>query len=205
FSLPGTDGKTHTPADYAEAKILCVIFTSNHCPDSVGAATRMEPLHQDYKDRGVAVVAVSTNSPLALRPDELGYSPHGDSFEEMPFFAEDNGWTFPYLYDGEKQEFGTACGAQSTPHVFVFDAERKLRYTGRMDDGGRNKGPVEKSQLRDALEALLSGKEVEEPVTRSFGCSTKWLFKKGSVAEDQIGRASCRDRVWSTVCGGCVA
>jgi thiol-disulfide isomerase/thioredoxin len=131
------------------------------------------------------------------------------------------------LYDGEKQEFTTACGAQSTPHVFVFDAERKLRYTGRMDDG-RKPGPVEKSHLRDALDALLAGGEVKETVTRSFGCSTKWLFKKNRVAADQAAwekkpvtvddldvelskklRANATNKVrlvnfWSTSCGPCV-
>ena len=228
FSLPATDGKTYSLADFKDAKVLCVVFTSNHCPDSVGAAPRMEPTHQAYKDKGVAFIAVGANNPLSLTPDELGYSPYGDSFEEMSPFAKDYGWTFPYLYDGEKQEFATACGAQSTPHVFVFDQDRKLRYTGRMDDGRGNPGPVEKSHLRDALDALLAGKEITEPVTRSFGCSTKWLNKKASVAADQAAwlkkpvtiedmdealakklRANPTKKLrlinfWSTTCGPCV-
>jgi peroxiredoxin len=227
FSLPGTDGKTHTLADFKSAKVLCVIFTCNHCPDSVASAARSEGIYQDYKDKGVALIAVNGNNPDSLTPDELGYSPFGDSFEEMVPFAKDFGWSFPYLYDGEKQEFTTACGAQSTPHVFVFDAERKLRYTGRMDDG-RKPGPVEKSHLRDALDALLAGGEVKETVTRSFGCSTKWLFKKNRVAADQAAwekkpvtvddldvelskklRANATNKVrlvnfWSTSCGPCV-
>jgi len=229
FSLPGIDGKTHTDATYAKAKILCVIFTCNHCPDSVAAAVRTEKIYQDYKEKGVAIVAVNANNPKSLRPDELGYSPYGDSFEEMKPFADSHGWTFPYLYDGENQKFATACGAQSTPHVFVFDSERKLRYTGRMDDAGRSSAPVEKSYLRDAFDALLAGKEIEETVTRSFGCSTKWLFKDGSVAKDQEAweaipvtldeldeplakkireNKSGNVRVinfWSTTCGPCVA
>src|SRR5690606_3638699 len=123
------------------------------------------------------IIAVNANNPASLRPDELGYSPYNDSFEEMTPFAKSYGWTFPYLYDGESQKFATACGAQSTPHVFIFDAERKLRYTGRMDDAGRSKAPVEKSYIRSSFDALLSGEEIAEPVTRSFGCSTKWLFK----------------------------
>ena len=229
FSLPGIDGKTHTEKDYADAKILCVIFTCNHCPDSVGAAARTEEIYKDYKDKGVAIVAVNSNNPASLRPDELGYSPYNDSFEEMKPFAESYGWTFPYLYDGETQKFATACGAQSTPHVFVFDADRKLRYTGRMDDSGRSSAPVEKSYLRDAFDALLAGSEIKEPVTRSFGCSTKWLFKGDSVAEEQKEweakpvtlddlnetlakqlRANKSGNVrvinfWSTTCGPCVA
>jgi peroxiredoxin len=171
---------------------------------------------------------VNANNPKSLRPDELGYSPYGDSFEEMKPFAESYGWTFPYLYDGEKQEFATACGAQSTPHVFVFDADRKLRYTGRMDDARRSSAPVETSYIRDAFDALLAGKEVAVPVTRSFGCSTKWLFKDNSVAKDQEAweakpvtlseldedlakklrkNESGNVRVinfWSTTCGPCI-
>ncbi len=228
FSLPGIDGKTHSLSDFADSEVLCIIFTCNHCPDSVAAAARKEEIHQDYKSKGVALVAVNPNNPAGLRPDELGYSPFGDSFEEMEPFAKDYGWTFPYLYDGEKQEFAQACGAQSTPHVFIFDDERKLRYTGRMDDGGRNAGDVDKSYIREALDAVLAGEEVKEPVTRSFGCSTKWMFKSNDVAADQkaweekpvtVGdldtelakklRANESGNVrlinfWSTTCGPCV-
>jgi peroxiredoxin len=228
FSLPGTDGKTYAPADFKGSKVLCVIFTCNHCPDSVAAGSRMEQVYQDYKSKNVALVAVNGNNPASLTPDELGYSPFGDSQEEMAPFAKDFGWTFPYLYDGAKQEFTTACGAQSTPHVFVFDAERKLRYSGRMDDGGRNSGPVPKSYLRDALDAVLAGTAVKEPVTRSFGCSTKWLFKTSNAAADQAAwekrpvtvadldeeiskklRANGSKNLrlinfWSTSCGPCV-
>lgn len=228
FSLPGTDGKTYGPADFKDSKVLCVIFTCNHCPDSVAAGSRMEQIYQDYKGKGVALVAVNSNNPASLTPDELGYSPFGDSAEEMTPFAKDFGWTFPYLYDGAKQDFATACGAQSTPHLFVFDAARKLRYTGRMDDGGRNLGAVDKSYLRDALDAMLAGAEVKESVTRSFGCSTKWLFKAGHVAADQAAwqkrsvtvadldeeiskklRANGSQNLrlinfWSTSCGPCV-
>lgn len=229
FSLPGTDGKTHSLADFKDAKVLCVIFTCNHCPDAVAAATRMEPIYQDYKGKGVAMVAVNSNNPGSLRPDELGYSPYNDSFEEMTPFAKDYGWTFPYLYDGEKQAFATACGAQATPHVFLFDSERKLRFTGRLDDMKRKAGPSEKSYLRDALDAVLGGTEVAEKTPRPFGCSTKWLFKAGNIAEDEekwkakpvtLGeldvelakklRANGTDKVrlinfWSTTCGPCVA
>lgn len=185
FRLPGIDGQELGLKDFASAKALCLIFTCNHCPDSVAATKRMAELHEDYAPKGVAIVAVNPNNPVGLRPDELGYSPYGDSFEEMKPFATEAGWKFPYLYDGEKQELAFACGAQSTPHAFLFDGDRKLRYTGRLDDGGRNSGPVEISQIRNALDAVLAGKEVPEPVARSFGCSTKWNWKAESVAEDQ--------------------
>lgn len=228
FSLKGTDGKTYALENFKDSKVLCVVFTCNHCPDAVASAARLQQIHQDYKDKGVAVVGIDGNNGGSLTPDELGYSPFGDTPEEMGPFAKDFGWTFPYLYDGETQGFTTACGAQSTPHVFVFDADRKLRYTGRMDDGGRNPGAVEKSYLRDALDAMVAGTEVKEAVTRSFGCSTKWLFKKTNVAIDQaswekrpvtvadlneelskIIRANGTKNVrlinfWSTTCGPCV-
>ena len=229
FKLPGIDGKDHQLADYAGSKVLCLIFTCNHCPDAVAAAVRMEELHQDYKDKGVAVVAVSSSSPLGLRPDELGYSAYGDTFGEMTPFAKDNGWTFPYLYDGETQTLSAACGAQSTPHVFIFGEDRKLAYTGRMDDAGRKSGPVEKSYVRDALDQILAGKPVATPTTRSFGCSTKWAWKKDQVAEDQkaweampvsVGMLDAETagkirkngsgnvrlvNFWSTTCGPCIA
>ncbi|MBK1880833.1 redoxin domain-containing protein [Luteolibacter pohnpeiensis] len=228
FSLKGIDGKTYTLSSFADAKVLCLIFTCNHCPDSVAAAGRIEGVYEDYKDKGVQVVTVNGNNANSLRPDELGYSPYTDSFEEMSLFAKDYGWTFPYLYDGEKQELVSACGGQSTPHVFIFDQDRKLRYTGRMDDAQRNPGAVDKSYIRDALDAVLAGEEVKEKVTRSFGCSTKWLFKVGDVAKDQKNweskevtleemdealakkiRANATNNIrlvnfWSTTCGPCI-
>lgn len=228
FSLQGIDGKTHTEADYADAKILCIIFTCNHCPDAIAAAGRMQAIHQDYKDKGVTIVAVNPNNPASLRVDELGYSLYNDSFEEMKPFAEGHGWTFPYLYDGQTQAFATACGSQATPHAFVFDSQRKLRYTGRLDDARRASGPVEKSYLRDTLDSLLAGEEPATTSTRAFGCSTKWLFKGSAVEEDEKKwkeipvtldeldtelakklRANASGNVrminfWSTTCGPCV-
>lgn len=229
FALPGIDGKTHKLADFSSAKVLCLVFTCNHCPDAIAAAGRMQQLHLDYREKGVALVAINSSSPLGLRPDELGYGPHGDTFEEMTPFAKDYGWTMPYLYDGETQGLSAACGAQSTPHAFVFGADRKLAYTGRLDDAARKSGPVDKSYLKDAIDALLAGKPVETPVTRSFGCSTKWAWKKDQVAADQKAweakpvtlekldvetakklRANAAGNVrlinfWSTTCGPCVA
>ena len=229
FSLPGVDGKTHSLKDFSKAKVLAVVFTCNHCPEAYAASARIQETATYYQDKGVTVVAISGNDPLALRADELGYAPHGDSFEEMKLAAKEANWTIPYLYDGETQSVSRAYGAQSTPHVFVFDAERKLRYTGRMDEGYRKAGPVEKSQMRDAIDAILAGKEVAVPVTRSYGCSTKWSYKRDSVAKDNeawnnrevtvdvmdaevaksiVANATEKVRLinfWSTTCGPCVA
>ena len=229
FSLKGIDGKTHSLSEYADAKVLCLIFTCNHCPDAIAAAPRMEEIHQAYKDKGVAVVCINSSSPMGLTPDELGYGAHGDTFEEMTPFAKDSGFTMPYLFDGETQTLTAAVGAQSTPHVFIFGADRKLAYTGRMDDAARKKGPVEKSYVKNALDAILAGKPVAEPVTRSFGCSTKWKWKQAWREKDQKSweektvtvdkldaegakklRANASGNVrvinfWSTTCGPCVA
>ena len=229
FSLPGVDGKTHSLKDFASSKVLAVIFTCNHCPEAYAASDRIQETADAYRDKGVAIVAISGNDPLALRSDELGYAPHGDSFEEMKLAAKEAKWTIPYLYDGETQKVSRAYGAQSTPHVFVFDAERKLRYTGRMDEGYRKAGPVEKSQMRDAIDAILAGKEVAVPTTRSYGCSTKWSYKRENVAKDneawnnrevtvdvmdaEVAKnivANATDKVrlinfWSTTCGPCIA
>jgi peroxiredoxin len=229
FSLVGVDDKTYALKDFVSSKVLAVVFTCNHCPEAYAASARIQETAHFYKDKGVAVIAISGNDPLALRSDELGYAPHGDSFPEMKLAAKEANWTIPYLYDGENQAVTRAYGAQSTPHVFVFDADRKLRYTGRMDEGYRKAGPVEKSQMRDAIDALLSGKEVTVPTTRSYGCSTKWSYKRESVAKDNeawINRevtvdvmdaevakgivANATDKVrlinfWATTCGPCVA
>jgi peroxiredoxin len=229
FSLVGVDDKTYQLKDFAAAKVLAVIFTCNHCPEADAASARIQETANFYKDKGVAVIAISGNDPLALRSDELGYAPHGDSFPEMKLAAKEANWTIPYLYDGDTQVVSRAYGAQSTPHVFVFDAERKLRYTGRMDEGFRKAGPVDKSQMRDAIDALLAGKEVTVPTTRSYGCSTKWTYKRESVAKDNeawanrevtvdiIDEAVAKsliandtDKVrlinfWSTTCGPCIA
>ena len=103
FELPGVDGKTYRLDDFKAAKILVVIFTCNHCPTAQAYEDRIIKLHNDYKDRGVALVAISPNDPKAVRLDELGYSDLGDSPDEMKIRAKDKGFTFPYLFDGRTQ------------------------------------------------------------------------------------------------------
>ena len=134
FHLPGVDGKTYSPADFAGAKVLVVIFTCNHCPTAQAYEGRIARLHDEYRDKGVAVVAISPNDPAAVRLDELGYTDLGDSFEEMKIRARDHQFAYPYLYDGETQATARAYGVLATPHVFIFDAKRALRYIGRFAD-----------------------------------------------------------------------
>jgi peroxiredoxin len=181
FELPGVDGKTYRLRDFADAKLLMVVFTCNHCPTAQAYEDRLIQLHQDYQPRGVAVVAISPNDPLAVRLDELGYTDLSDSLEEMKLRAEDRGFRFPYLYDGDTQKTSAAYGVIATPHVFIFDQQRKLRYAGRIDDS--EVGSVKSHDARNALDALLAGKPVPVELTKVFGCSTKWSDKRASAQE----------------------
>lgn len=226
FELPGVDGKTHSLKDFAGAKVLVVVFTCNHCPTAQAYEDRIVKIHDDYKDRGVALVAISPNDPQALRLDELGYSDVGDSLEDMKIRAKDRKFTFPYLYDGENQKVSTAYGVLATPHVFIFDAGRKLRYVGRVDDSDIRE--VQSHDARNAIDALLAGKPVPVEKTRVFGCSTKWSDKRQSaidsiekwnaepVSLETIDEADVKAlvenktdkllliNVWATWCGPCV-
>ncbi len=227
FELPGVDGKTYRLSDFAGAKVLVVVFTCNHCPTAQAYEERLNRLHADYQDRGVALVAISPNDPKAVRLDELGYTDLGDSLQDMKVRAKDQGFKFPYLYDGETQQASAAYGALATPHVFIFDASKRLRYAGRIDDS--DVGVVKSHDTRDAIDALLSGRPVAVERTRVFGCSTKWSDKRPSAVEalkrsnaeraslSTIDAAAVKElarndtknlrliNVWSTWCGPCVA
>lgn len=176
FKLPGVDGKDYTLASFADAKLLLVVFTCNHCPTAQAYESRIIQLHADYRDRGVALAAISPNDPLAVRLDELGYTDVGDSFEDMKLRAKERQFKFPYLFDGDTQKMSLAYGVVATPQVFLFDAERKLRYVGRIDDSDVK--TVTSHDTRNALDALLAGKPVPVEKTRTFGCSTKWSDKR---------------------------
>lgn len=182
FSLTGVDDQTYTLDSFKDAKVLAVVFTCNHCPTAQAYAGRIQQLYDDYRDKGVAVVAVNPNDPLALRLDELAYTEYNDTLDDMKRRAEEISITYPYLHDGDTQEMARAYGPVSTPHVFIFDAARTLRYRGRIDDGER--GDIITSQdARNAIDALLAGKPVPVEVTPSMGCSTKWSEKRKSAEE----------------------
>src|SRR5262249_10737302 len=155
FSLKGVDDRTHALKDFADAKVLVVVFTCNHCPTANAYAGRIQKLHDDFKDKGVALVAISPNDPLAVRLDELSDTDVGDSFEDMKTRAKEKSITYPYLYDGQTQKVSLAYGVLATPHVFVFDRDRKLRYNGRIDDA-EVKEP-KSHDARNAIEAGLAG------------------------------------------------
>ncbi len=176
LALPGVDGKTYRLDDFADARVLVVVFTCNHCPTAQAYEKRIMQLHADYRDKGVSLVAISPNDPLAVRLDELGYSDLSDSFEDMKRHAKRRGFKFPYLYDGETQRVSTAFGVLATPHVFIFDQQRRLRYNGRIDNSDVK--PPKTHDARNAIDDLLASRPVAVPKTRVFGCSTKWADKR---------------------------
>ncbi|MBW8002430.1 MAG: redoxin domain-containing protein [Planctomycetes bacterium] len=176
FNLPGVDGKNHKLSDYSKSDVLVVIFTCNHCPTAQAYEQRLIKLAEDYKKKSVAIVAISPNDPRSVSLAELGYSDISDSLEEMKLRAKHLNFNFPYLYDGDKQQVSRAYGPATTPHVFIFDKQRKLRYVGRIDDSERI-GTAKKHDTRNAIDALLSGKEVPVKKTKTFGCSIKWAGK----------------------------
>ena len=180
FALRGVDGKLHTLADFKDADLLMVIFTSNHCPYCHAMEGRLAKLLADTKGRGLAVVAINPNHPDAVRIDELGYSKYNDTFEEMKLYANEQGFTFPYLYDGDQQVAAKAYGCLATPHVFLFDRQRKLRYMGRFDDS-RFPDPATEIytlSLHDALPIYL----VEQPCGRVTSTGTAWPASRDSTA-----------------------
>lgn len=177
FNLPGTDGKNYSLASFKNAPIIVIIFTCNHCPTAQAYEDRIIQLTKEYSNKGVKVIAVSPNDPKAIRLDELGYTDLNDSFEEMKIRAKQKQFNFSYLYDGETQAMSKAYGPVVTPHVFIFDKERKLRYHGRIDDVEKPTGKPKSFDTRNAIEALLNNKEVSVKTTKVFGCSVKWAEK----------------------------
>jgi thiol-disulfide isomerase/thioredoxin len=176
FSLKGIDEKTYGLKDFSKSPVLVLIFGCNHCPTAQAYEDRIISITNDYKTKGVSIVMISSNSVKALSYSEMGYTDVGDSFDDMKFRAKDKGYNFPYLYDGDDQKVAIAYGPVATPHCFVFDKNRILRYNGRVD-GSEKPGTGKGEDLRNAIDALLAGKQVNTPVTKVFGCSMKWSWK----------------------------
>lgn len=227
FNLPGVDGKEYGLSDFEEAEVLALIFTCNHCPTAQAYEDRIIQLAKDYQDKSVAVVAVSPNDPKAVRLDELGYTDMNDTYEEMKIRAREKNYNFPYLYDGDTQAMSAEYGPVATPHAFVFDRERRLQYSGRLD-GHEKPGTGHAEDIREALDALLAGKKVPNPSTKTFGCSVKWSGKRDDAMQtkekweaeeaslDMIDTEQIKSlvqnntdnllliNVWATWCGPCV-
>ena len=228
FSLPATDGKIYSLASFNKAKILVIVFTCNHCPTAQAYEDRIIKLTKDYLSKGVALIAIMPNDPVSVNLDELGYSDMGDSFAEMKRRAKEKNFNFPYLYDGENEKVSLAYGPIATPHIFIFDNKRILRYSGRIDDMEKPTATPTEHNARVAIDELLTDKPVTTPVTKVFGCSVKWEDKsnwiekstaawaKEPVVLDTINEQQIHEliqnksgklrliNVWATWCGPCV-
>ncbi|MBL7858377.1 MAG: redoxin domain-containing protein [Cyclobacteriaceae bacterium] len=176
FSLPDVSGRFLSLQNFKDAKALVIIFTCNHCPTAQAYEDRLIQFTSDYQAKGVSVVAIMPNSVLGLLPEECGYTDLNDTYEEMKIRAQDKGYNFTYLYDGDNQAVSIQYGPVATPHAFVFDQERKLRYVGRID-AIEKPGKANADDLRLAVDAILENRTVENPENKAFGCSTKWGWK----------------------------
>jgi peroxiredoxin len=176
FTLPDTEGKRVSLADFEDARALLVMFICNHCPYVKHVRQELARLCREYQQRGVAVIGVNSND-VSSYPE--------DSPENMEKEKERVGYTFPYLYD-ETQAVAKAYRASCTPDFFLFDAERRLVYRGQMDDSRPGNGiPVTGKDLRAALDAVLAGLPAPENQRPSMGCNIKW--KPGNEPQD-VGR-----------------
>ena len=163
FKLPGVDGRSHSLADYSDARALVMVQTCNHCPYAQAWEGRVNAIAREYVDRGVRLVAINSND-ASTHPE--------DSFAEMVKRAKTQDLSFDYLHD-ESQQLARTLGAERTPEVFVFDDERRLVYHGAVDDN-RDETASRSHYLRDALEAILGGQRPAVTDTPAVGCTVKW-------------------------------
>jgi len=227
FQLKGVDEKVYTEKDFGSYPLLVVIFTCNHCPTAQAYEQRIKDLYSDFNENGVGFVAISPNSNEALSLAECGYTDLDDSFESMQIRARDIDLPFPYLYDGATSETSIKFGPVATPHVFIFDSQRKLRYRGRIDDMESPYKQPSSQDTRNAIVALLKGDEVPLPTTKTFGCSIKWPWKDQWTKElikrweeepvmlKEAGAETLKEivenegeslrliNIWATYCGPC--
>ncbi len=160
-TVSGTDDKQHSLQDYKDAKAVVVIFTCNHCPVAQQYEQRLVELQRDYQSKGVQVVAICVNSG------------EEDSLEHMKQRAAQRDFNFPYLSD-PSQAAGKMYGAQKTPEAFVLDADRKVVYMGAIDDNWMDATEVKKPYVRNAIDAVLSGKTPDVQEIRATGCGIEY-------------------------------
>ena len=164
FNLPATDGNTYSLADFADAKALVIFFTCNHCPYVVGSDEVTRQTAEKYAGQGVKFVGINANS-ANTHPD--------DDYPHMVERMQEHNFPWTYLRD-ESQDVALAYGALRTPHFYVFDADRKLVYTGRGVDNPRETSKMTVNDLDNALAAHLAGKAISQPLTNPIGCNVKW-------------------------------
>ena len=162
-SNPAVGGDTVSFADAAGANGTLVVFECNHCPYVVASVDRINAMAESCQAKGIGFVSINSNDPVVYE---------NDSFENMVKRAE-GGMPYAYVHDAS-QEIAHAYGAKRTPEFFLFDAEHRLVYQGRMDDSPRNPNDATTAELSDAIDAMLDGKTPTIDFTESIGCSVKW-------------------------------
>jgi peroxiredoxin len=167
FSLPATDGKTYSLADFADAELLVVFFTCNHCPYVLGSDEVTRATADKYAPKGVRFVGINSNSKETHAEDD---------FAHMVSRMEEHRFPWVYLHD-ESQQTALAYGALRTPHFYLFDAQRKLVYCGRGVDNPKDAEQMSVNDLENALEDVVEGREVRTPLTNPIGCNVKWVGK----------------------------
>ncbi|EKB49583.1 redoxin domain-containing protein [Cecembia lonarensis] len=229
FNLPNVDGQFVSIDHFKEAEVLVINFTCNHCPTAQAYEERFINLVDEYKGKGVAFVAISPNSPIGILPEELGYTDLNDDYHSMQIRYEDLNYNFPYLYDGDTHEYSLAYGPVATPHVFVFDKDRKMTYSGRLD-ASEKPGTANAEDLRHAIDMTLAGEALDpdKAITPAFGCSTKWAWKneftiktneewkRKPVTVEKLSTSGLKELLsndtdelllvnfWATWCGPCI-
>jgi peroxiredoxin len=164
FSLPATDGKSYSLSDFDDAKVLVVFFTCNHCPYVIGSDEATRKTAEKFADKGVKFVGINSNSPNTYPEDD---------FDHMVTRMAEHKFPWTYLYDAT-QEVALDYGALRTPHFYVFDAERKLVYTGRALDNPKDSDQATVNDLENALDEHVAGKEISVKLTNPLGCNVKW-------------------------------
>lgn len=170
FNLKGVEDKYYSLDDFKDKKVLCIIFSCNHCPYVQAVEGRINQIAKDYSNKSFGLICINPN-------DDKEYPE--DSFEEMKKRARDKGFVFPYLRD-ETQEIARAYDAVCTPDIYLYDENRILKYRGRIDDSWKDETKVTRKELSMAIDRLLEGKEIDFDTVPSMGCSIKWITSERS-------------------------